>query len=78
MIVEWLSAFIFAYGGQLETILTGSVADRAALYAIISRLQEGGNKYHSHPCTPLPIMGEETGVRALNPQINPPNLPFGR
>ena len=38
---EWLEGFAFSHTGD-ETILTGSVKDRAALYGFITKLRDLG------------------------------------
>jgi hypothetical protein len=39
---EWLGGFAITHMPQNETILTGSVADQAALYGLISKLRDLG------------------------------------
>jgi hypothetical protein len=39
---NWLADLRVAYGDHGETILTGSVADQAALYGVIAKLRDLG------------------------------------
>jgi len=41
---EWLDGFAFTHTEQNETILTGDVADQAALYGLIAKLRDLGAK----------------------------------
>jgi len=39
---EWLGGFAITYTEQNETVLTGSIADQAALYGLIAKLRDLG------------------------------------
>jgi hypothetical protein len=39
---EWFEGFSLTYTGQNETVMTGEVADQAALYGIIAKLRDLG------------------------------------
>ena len=39
---DWFGGLTISYPGPDETVLTGSVADQAALYGIIARLRDLG------------------------------------
>ena len=56
MIVEWRIVFTINYDVQRETILTGIVADQAALNGIISRLRDLGLQLSS--VSSLVIVGD--------------------
>jgi hypothetical protein len=40
--IDWLNGFDLAYQGKDETVLTGRVADQAALYGLIAKLRDLG------------------------------------
>lgn len=42
--IDWLDGFSLYYTGQDETVLTGQVADQAALYGLIAKLRDLGVK----------------------------------
>jgi hypothetical protein len=39
---EWLDGLAITHTGQDETVLTGSIADQAALYGLLSKLRDLG------------------------------------
>jgi hypothetical protein len=56
MIVEWRIVFTIIYDVQRESILTGIVADQAALYGVISRMRDLGLQLSS--VSSLVIVGD--------------------
>jgi len=50
---EWFGGLTISHPDPDETILSGIIADQAALYGIISRLRDLGLRLYSLDCTEI-------------------------